>query len=171
MTTLTLKRKLGKPGNWMILAFALLLVAALVAAGLAWSGALPGGASAEEPGDSALAQWQAQDLNSYRYTLQVGCFCLQEMTRPVVIEVRDGALAGITYADDGSPADPALFEPYTSVEALFTIIDEAAAQDPARLDVVYDQTTGVPLSVDIDISEQMADEELYLDVLNFEAID
>lgn len=168
MTTLTLNRKRS---NWLILALVVLLLAVLAAAGLAWKGALPGTTPAGESDQSPLAQWQAQGLDNYRYTLQVGCFCMQEMTRPVVIEVRDGAVATITYADDGTAADPVLFERYSSVEALFAVIEEAAAQDPARLDVVYDETTGVPLSVAIDISQQMADEELYLDVSNFEAIE
>lgn len=168
MTTLALNKKRN---NRLLLAFAVVLLALLAVVALAWNGALPGLAPAGDPGESAYAQWQAQDLDSYRYTLQVGCFCIEEMRRPVVIEVQDGVVAGLTYADDGSAADPALFERYTSVEALFAVIEEAAAQDPARLDVVYDQTTGVPLSVDIDISEQMADEELYLAVSNFEAID
>lgn len=171
MTTVSLNRGRGRRRNWLVAALAVVLLAVLVVVGLVWSGALPGGASADDAGDSPLAQWQAQGVDSYRYTLQVGCFCLQEMTRPVVIEVREGAVSSVTYADDGSAADAALFESYSSVEALFAVIDEAAAQDPARLDVVYDQATGVPLSVDIDISEQMADEELYLDVSNFEAIE
>lgn len=174
MTTLSVNRKLGKRRNWLILAFVVVLLAVLVAVGLAWGGALPGLAPftpAQDPGQPAVARWEAQGLDSYRYTVQVGCFCVEEMRRPVVIEVRDGAVASMTYADDGSAADPALFEPYASVEALFGIIDDAAAQEPARLDVTYDQTTGVPLSVTIDISEEMADEELYLEVTGFEAID
>ena len=171
MSTVILNRKLGKPSNWLILAVVAVLLAVLVAVGLTWNGGQPDGTSAEAPGDSPLALWQAQDVDSYRYTLQVGCFCLTDMTRPVVIEVQDGVLASVIYADDGSAADPALFERYTSVEALFGVIDEAAAQNPARLDVVYDETTGVPLSVAIDISEEMADEELYLELSNFETID
>ncbi|HSM58304.1 MAG TPA: DUF6174 domain-containing protein [Candidatus Sulfomarinibacteraceae bacterium] len=171
MTTVSLNSRRGRRRNWLVLALAVVLLAVLAAVGLVWSGALPGLASADGSGDSPLAQWQAQGLDSYRYTLQVGCFCIEDVRRPVVIEVREGAVSSVTYADDGSAADPALFESYSSVEALFAVIDDAAAQDPARLDVVYDQTTGVPLSINIDISEQMADEELYLDVSNFEAVE
>jgi hypothetical protein len=50
------------------------------------------------------------------------------------------------------------------------IINEAEAQGAARLDVSYDEATGVPQSIVIDISEQMADEELYLDVSGFEVV-
>ncbi|MBK7556184.1 MAG: hypothetical protein IPI55_16730 [Flavobacteriales bacterium] len=43
-------------------------------------------------------------------------------------------------------------------------------REPARLDVTYDEATGVPQSIAIDISEQMADEELYLEISGFEAL-
>jgi hypothetical protein len=92
------------------------------------------------------------------------------MTRPVTIEIREGEVVFMTYADDGTAADPALFERYNSVDKLLAIIADAEAQDPARLDVTYDEATGVPTSVNIDISEQIADEELYLEVSDFEEL-
>lgn len=156
--------------TWLLVAIVVVLIVAGAAVAVLWDGpaaVAPGGQDA--PADPQ-ALWAAQELASYRYTLQVGCFCLVEMTRPVVIEVREGAVASITYADDGSAADPALFERYDSVDDLFAVISEAEGQDPARLDVTYDEEMGVPLSVDIDISEQMADEELYLTVSAFEAL-
>lgn len=161
----------GNRRNWLVLAALVIVVVVAAAAGaMLWerpAAVAPGGQDAPE---SPQALWDAQGPDSYRYTLQVGCFCLTDMTRPVVIEVRDGAVAGVTYADDGSAADPALFEQYDSVEDLFAVIGEAEAQNPARLDVTYDEALGVPLSVDIDISEQMADEELTLTVSSFEAL-
>jgi len=157
---------------WLLLALFSVLLVAVAAVGLLWErpeAIAPAGQGAPAGlGEQAL--WEAQDLVDYRYTLQVGCFCLTDMTRPVVIEVRDGAVASITYADDGSAADAALFERYDSIDDLFAVIDEAEVQDPARLDVTYDEETGVPLSVAIDISELMADEELYLTVTAFEAL-
>jgi hypothetical protein len=101
----------------------------------------------------------------------VGCFCIVEMTRPVTVEVIDGEAVSFTYVDDGSAADPALFERYDSIDELFAIIADAEAEDPVRLDVTYDETYGVPTKVDIDISEMIADEELYLEVSGFEALE
>ena len=157
--------------TWVVMALVVVLIIAAAAVALLWerpAAVAPGGQGAPE---SPQALWEAQGVTSYRYTLQVGCFCLVEMTQPVVIEVRDGEVASITYAEDGSAADPALFEQYDSVADLFAVISEAEAQDPARLDVTYHEEMGVPLSVDIDISEQMADEELTLTVSAFEALD
>lgn len=169
MSTLSLGKN-SRRRTWLLVAIVVIVVAAAAAVAVMWErpGAVaPGGQDAPE---SPAELWEAQGLESYRYTLQVGCFCLVEMTRPVVIEVRDGAVASISYAEDGSAADPTLFERYDSVEDLFAVISEAEAQDPARLDVSYAEETGVPLSIDIDISEQMADEELYLTVSEFEAL-
>ena len=167
MSTLSINRNRR---NWLVVAFMVVLVVAVAAGAMLWERPLAVAPGGQDAPANPKALWEAQELASYRYTLQVGCFCLVEMTRPVVIEVRDGAVASVTYADDGSAADPMLFEQYDSVEDLFAVIGEAEAQNPARLDVTYDEALGVPLSVDIDISEQMADEELTLTVSEFEAL-
>lgn len=121
--------------------------------------------------DTPQARWESKDIDSYRYTIQVGCFCIVEMTKPVTIEVIDGQVASIVYAADGSPANPELFESYNSIDKLFAVINDAQSQDPVTLDVTYDETYGVPLSVNIDISELIADEELYLTISNFESLE
>ena len=168
MGTLTLNNNSRRA--WLLLAALVLVIAVVAAVGLLWErpGALaPAGQDAQSP----QALWEAQDLDSYRYTLQVGCFCITEMTQPVVIEVHDGAVGSVTYAADGSAADATLFAAYDSVEDLFAVIAGAEAQNAARLDVTYAEETGVPLSIDIDIDEMMADEELVLTVTSFEALD
>ena len=167
MSTLTLdnNRRL-----WLLVAALVVLVIAGAAVALLWERPAAFGPAGQDAPQSPQALWEAQELESYRYTLQVGCFCLTDLTRPVVIEVRDGAVASVTYADDGSAADPALFEQYDSIDDLFAVIADAEAQNPARLDVTYAEETGVPLSVEIDISEEMADEELYLTLSDFEAL-
>jgi hypothetical protein len=167
----TLKFKITKENqrSW----FLALLVTFILAVGLVWyiwANATPGASANDAPAQSPAALWESQAVDDYRYKLQVGCFCLVDVTRPVIVEVKDGQVASITYANDGTAADPALFERYDSIDKLFAIINEAEAQEPARLDVTYDEATGVPQSVVIDISEQMADEELYLEVSDFEAL-
>lgn len=147
--------------SWFLV---VLLVGVLLVAGAACS--LGSDAAPETP----AAVWTAQEIDDYQYTVQVSCFCLREATRPVVVEVKDGRAVSLTYADDGTAADPALFARYDSIDKIFDIISEAEAQEPARLDVTYDEATGVPQSIAIDISEQMADEELYLEIREFEAL-
>ncbi len=111
--------------------------------------------------------WQAADVDSYSYDLQVSCFCLTEFVRPVNIVVENGEVASVTYTDDGTAADAGIFERHSTVEALFERLEEAQAQNPATFDVTFDEQYGVPQTVNIDISEQMADEEIRFTVSNF----
>jgi hypothetical protein len=170
MSDLTLEKTNEKKRGWLPLLLVIVLVAAVAVAALAMSGVFSGANTADSTPDTPQALWESQAVNDYRYTIQVGCFCITDLTRPVTIEVQDGEVASVTYVDDGSAADPLLFEQYNSIDKVFAIIADAEAQDPVRLDVTYDETYGVPLSVNIDISEQIADEELYLTLSGFEPI-
>src|SRR5690606_34998299 len=90
-----------KGGRLLPLLIVLLVVAATIAA-LALSGVFGEAAVETQAPDTPQGLWESQDVNSYRYTLQVGCFCLVEMTRPVTIEVLNGEVASITYVDVGT---------------------------------------------------------------------
>lgn len=147
--------------GWFV---AVLLVSIVLVASVVWYllTAESGTVANDGPADTPAMVWADQEIDDYQCIVQVGCFCIAEATRPVIVEVRDGQAVSFTYADDGTAADPALFERYGSIDKILAIISEAEAQEPARLDVTYDEATGVPQSIAIDISEQMADEELYL---------
>ncbi|MFZ0544818.1 MAG: DUF6174 domain-containing protein [Candidatus Promineifilaceae bacterium] len=170
MSELTLGKSTNNKHNWLKPVLLIVFVAAVAVTALALSGTFSGILTTPNTPDTPQALWESQEINSYRYTLQVGCFCMTDLTRPVTIEVQNGEVASITYADDGSTADPALFERYDSIGKLFAVISDAESQNPSQLDVTYDETYGVPLSVSIDISEMIADEELYLQVSNFESL-
>ena len=181
MSDFTINNTTENKRAWLLPLVIIVLVAAIGAATLFLSGNLfattTGNSSGEIPAaenpavvENPQALWESQNINSYRYTLQVGCFCIQEMVRPVTIEIIDGEVASITYVDDGTTADPQLFERYDSVDELFAIINDVELQNPVRLDVTYDETYGVPLSVNYDIDEMIADEELYLTISDFEVI-
>jgi len=170
MSTQNVTMKHENRRGWFV---AVLVVSVVLVASLVWyllTDVVPGTAANEVPADTPAAVWAAQGIDDYQYIVQVGCFCIVEATRPVMVEVRDGQVVSLTYVDDGTAADPALFERYDSIDKIFAIISEAEAQEPARLDVIYDEATGVPQSIAIDISEQMADEELYLEISGFEAL-
>lgn len=166
MSTQNVTMKHENRRGWFV---AVLLVSVVLVASVVWYllTAESGTAAPDGPADTPAMVWSDQEIDDYQYTVQVGCFCMVEATRPVVVEVRDGQAVSFTYADDGTVADPALFERYGSIDKIFAIISDAEAQEPARLDVTYDEVTGVPQSIAIDISEQMADEELYLEISGF----
>lgn len=112
--------------------------------------------------------WASRSVDDYRYTLQVSCFCTEQQTRPVVIEVRNGVRSSVTYAGTDVPADPALFTSYDSVEKIFALLEREINRPADRLTVVYDPAYGYPTDVSIDPSQQIADEELGLTVRSFQ---
>lgn len=115
-------------------------------------------------------KWAQQNLESYRYTLQVGCFCPPEVRQPVVVEVRNGKVASIAAVESGKSVNPEYFQDYDSVAKLFEIVEDAIAQDAYRLDIAYDETLGYPTQINIDYNQYMADEERYLTIKNLEPI-
>ena len=170
MATLSQNEKMQENRNGNLGLFALLVALVLIAAFAVWQFARPAAPVGPTPGgelETAHALWEDQGIDSYRYDLQVGCFCIRELTRPVTIEVRDGEVAAITYVDDGTAADAILFENFSTMARVFDVLAQNKAQDPVVFDVTYDASLGIPLDVAIDISEMMADEELWLTVSNF----
>lgn len=176
MSTYTEKQTINQSGNnWSLITVAIVALIA-IAAFVVWQVASPtatnpttdGGAPTTLP--AAIDVWEAQAVDSYSYDLQVICFCVPDMTRPVNIVVENGELQSVTYTDDGTAADTEMFAYYSTVEALFERLEDAQAQDPARFDVTFDAQYGVPQSVNIDISEMMADEELMFTVSDFTAM-
>ena len=174
MTTITQRE--NRPGNrrlrsGFLIAAAFVAIAALILWQL--GSGMPAAdrpATGEQPG-TPREIWAGQNIDSYRFDLEIGCFCLREMTRPVTIEVVDGNVASITYLDDGTAADPQVFTRFATIDQLFERLAEKKAENPVKFDVTYDETNGIPLTATIDVSEMIADEELWLTVSNFESLE
>ncbi len=167
MSTNTFPLEKSTRNRWLIVPLLILSAAVALSVWLTWPTTADGAiAKANQP----QALWQSSGIDSYRLTLTVSCFCPQELLQPVNIEVINGELASLAYDADGTAADPMFFEGYTSINKLHQIIADATAQKPARLEVTYDDTTGMPLKVDIDISELMADEEIRFTINDFERL-
>lgn len=87
--------------------------------------------------------------------------------RPVNISVRNGAISSATYADTGTAAAD-----YSRVtmQDLFKQINDAYTISAERVNVSYDATTGAPLSIYIDQSSMIADEETAYTVSNIKIL-
>ncbi len=112
----------------------------------------------DREGVAAWDLWQEQALDSYTYTLTVGCFCPALLGVEVV--VRDGEVVRL----DGKPYDPATTVPGfdgqpPTVDHLFEVL----AQDQQSADQVaarYDELTGVPISIEVDHMADAIDDEI-----------
>lgn len=114
--------------------------------------------------------WNQQNISNYRYTLTRSCFCTAEARGPVIVEVRNGVTTSVTSVATGQPVSADLFKEYDTVPKLFNVIKDAIARKASSLTVEYNSTLGYPTKINIDYNAQIADEELYLTVENFEVI-
>jgi hypothetical protein len=144
----------------------ILLTLALVLA------ACTAGASSEY--DQNLEKWKQANISHYRYTLSISCFCPFSQDMPLTIEVQNNEVVSISKADGTmvESSDPA-YETYTSYATLDRIFVElqAAITEADEVQVTYDATYGFPLTIAIDQIKEATDDELWLEISNFEVLE
>lgn len=119
---------------------------------------------------AAETKWRENRPTHYRYTLQRSCFCTPEFRQPIAIDVSGSTVTKSTLQPDGTPLSLGRRGDAIAVEGLFDIIRKAVDSKAARIDVQYDAHYGYPLSVSVDQSTQMADEEMYYTASEFKAV-
>lgn len=125
--------------------------------------------------DQNLAKWQAVDVSHYRYDLFIGCFCPFAEDMPLTVEVLNGEIVSITSAD-GSPVeatDPSrgVYESYATIDRLFAELETDLSGEADEVVVTYDPTYGFPVNIAIDQIKEAIDDELSLQVSNFEILE
>ena len=105
------------------------------------------------PGTGALAElqehraaWVAHGIDDYRFKLQISCFCGEDITRPVLIEVRGAAVAKVWDLETGKVV--ANVSAYPTITRLF----DAAIAERSRggnVSVAYDQALGIPARLEV----------------------
>lgn len=114
--------------------------------------------------------WNQQNIRNYRYTLSNSCFCAPAARGPVIITVRNGITTSITTTTGEPVSNPEFFERYRTIPKLFNVIVDAIARRADRIDVQYNGQRGYPTQISIDYSFQIADEELFLTIENFQTL-
>lgn len=112
------------------------------------------------------AAWEAAGLRDYRYEYRRSCECAPETTRPVEIEVRDGAVRSVTLVETGEPLSSGLAWTFPTVDDLFDLIDDAVRRNADLLEVTYDPTFGYPTTLRIDYRREVADDEMEMEASN-----
>jgi hypothetical protein len=92
------------------------------------------------------AVWVARGISDYRFQLQISCFCGGDVTRPVLLEVRNGAVAKVWDLGTGRPV--ANLSLYPTITTLF---DKAIAKRSGggNVSVAYDQALGIPIRLEV----------------------
>ncbi len=109
--------------------------------------------------DVARSTWRLARPGDYTYRYQLSCFCPQELTRPVIISVRNARVDSVLYADGSGAVDPQYLSHFRTIDQLFDFMQEALNSSPAEMAASYDPTYGYPTSATIDYDANMADEE------------
>lgn len=144
-----------------IISFIFVLVFLLTACG--------GGSPLEQNRD----KWERQNIDHYRYTLTVTCFCIFAGAE-VTYEVQNGQVVNETVLPHPDrQIDPAeiseFYQQYNTIEKVFDFVEQAS-NEADEVIVEYDQTYGFPTEISVDYSKETIDEEIYLTLSNLEPL-
>jgi hypothetical protein len=117
-------------------------------------------------------KWQNANISHYRFHVSISCFCVFSQDMPLIVEVKDGEVVSMEF-QSGNPIDPSLlelFNKYTTIDRLFAELEAAQNGAADEVTVKYDPTYGFPTEAVIDVVQEATDDELYLNVSNFEAL-
>lgn len=115
--------------------------------------------------------WHESGMVNYRMTVDVQKPGHATPMGKFIIEVRDRQAVSIKLASD--PTRDAMterFSRYDTIDDIFNIIETAGVQRPDKMDIEYDAKLGYPKKLNLDISASALDDELFFQVLQFEAL-
>jgi hypothetical protein len=112
-------------------------------------------------------KWNDTGFALYDFQLQRSAFSPPEFLRPIITSVDGDGNASSRFADDGQPTPADYPFANTSIDSVFDLIQDAIENGAHDVNVTYDEQFGYPVSVSIDYNEQIADEELFLNISQF----
>jgi hypothetical protein len=121
---------------------------------------------------AASSRWDAANISSYSYTLQLACDCgIPALQNTIVVTVQNGTPVSRVYQNSNpavtAPENP--FGAYDTVEELFAAVEDAIGEEADLLNVVYDPTHGLPVLLQLDPSSSDPDDHLAFQVTGFTA--
>ena len=124
--------------------------------------------------DKNRQTWQDAGITHYRFSLHVGCFCAFRDQMPLTVEVQNGEVVSMTYAD-GTPVDKTdpnyeTFSKHATIDRIFSELEAGLKGDADEVTVTYDPTYGYPSEIHFDYIKAAMDDELSLSVSDFEVL-
>lgn len=112
--------------------------------------------------------WEENKPEAYSFVVQNGCFCLEEVRGPHRVSVVDGEITDVVFADSG--------EPYTldtvyTIDGYFDILQTGLDEDWFSVEATFDPNLGFPLTIAGNPVAELADEEVYYTISDFDALD
>ena len=114
------------------------------------------------------ALWNALEIKNYDFVYQVACFCAFQGPNPAKLSVRGGTIVKVSNADGSTFVGtlPSLSS-YPTVDSLFVILENAQKNTPNAVTVQFDPTYHYPVSIAIDPSKNIADDEITYSIKSF----
>ena len=131
-------------------------------------------ASLVGPGEDlaiARTKWNQNGPSSYTMKIFKSCECLEVMSGPVIVTVKNGVVTSRTYQRTGQAVPSNYAASFPGVEGLFDMIAQIKGEDPYKLDVRYDPALGYPLGISVDYNKQMVDDEISTAVFDFSILE
>ena len=124
--------------------------------------------------DQNVTKWNDANISHYRMQVGVSCFCPFGDINPITVEVKDGQIVSMVGANGAEVLDTdpvyASLSQYGNVDSLFTWLGQALA-DADKIEVSYDATYGFPNNVAVDYIAEATDDEIWIEVSNFEVLE
>jgi len=120
-------------------------------------------------------KWEDANITHYRFELNISCFCAFRDQMPLTVEVKDGEVVALAYADGrvveaGDPMHE-YFTGFATIDLLFAELESAMiSADAGDITVQYDESLGFPTQASIDYIKEAVDDELYITVAGFEQL-
>ena len=118
--------------------------------------------------------WRDSGITHYRFSLNIGCFCVFRNQMPIAVEVQNGEIISMTYPDGTLVAETdtnyEIFSKHATIDRLFSELEAGQSGDAEEVTVTYDSAHGFPGDIHFDYIKAAADDELSLAISNFEAL-
>ena len=106
----------------------------------------------------ARARWARVAATDYAFVYQADCSCFPELTREVVIHVRDGQVDSVAFVDGGAPQIVGEAS-FPTIPQLFDRLDAAYAEPTAVVRATFDASRGFPRDGWVDANRSTDDDE------------
>lgn len=124
--------------------------------------------------DQNLKTWDGANVTHYRFKLSLICFCIFTDQMPLTVEVKDGEVVSVLNqaGEIVLPTDDLYqyYEPYLTIDRLFSQLGVALSGEAEEVLVTYNPTRGYPADLTIDYIKEAIDDELYIQVTDFEVL-
>jgi hypothetical protein len=119
--------------------------------------------------DTNQSKWENAQPEKYSFTLQRSGFIAGDARKSVDLIIKGDKVIDARFSDGSKAIVPEYNQ--LSINDLFITIGNALDNNAAKVQIKYNAETGIPESIFIDRSEQIADEELFLAISNFKNLD